>query len=53
MDKNPEKIVVFYFGLKVEVVEKLSLCSLIRFQGSNYIVDTVDLVFMRCLKCVA
>ena len=53
MDKNPEQIVVYYFGLKVEVVEKMSICSLIRFQGSEYIVDSVDLVFTRLLKYVA
>jgi hypothetical protein len=53
MDKKLDKVTARYFGLKVDVVEKMSKCSLIRFQGREYIVDTVDLVFTRHLKCVA
>jgi len=53
MEKNSDKMVVYYFGLRVELVEKMSVCSLIRFQGSQYIVDTEDLVFIRLLKYVA
>ncbi|HVN81732.1 MAG TPA: hypothetical protein VMW38_22295 [Terriglobia bacterium] len=53
MEKNSDKTVVYYFGLRVELVEKMSVCSLIRFQGSQYIVDTEDLVFIRLLKYVA
>ena len=53
MEKIFESVTAHYFGLKVEVVLEMSLCSLIRFHGREYIVDTGDLVFTRHLKCVA
>jgi len=53
MDKKLGKVTARYFGLIVEVVQEMSMCSLIRFQGREYIVDTQDLVFTRYLKCVA
>ena len=53
MDNKLEKVTAEYFGLIVEVAQEMSLCSLIRFQGREYIVDTEDLVLKRHLKCVA
>ena len=34
---------VFYFGLPVEVVDKMEAYSLVRFSGRDLIVDTHDL----------
>ena len=42
-----------YFGLKVEVICKLKNSSLIRYQGRESIVDTIDLVFIGRLKHAA
>ena len=53
MDKKLEKVTAEYFGLMVEVVQEMSVCSLIRFQGRECIVDSEDLVLKRHLKCVA
>ena len=37
---------VTYFGLTVEVKERLEQYSLIRFRGRDLIVETADLIFM-------
>lgn len=42
-----------HFGLRVEVINRLASCSLIRFRGREFIVDTTDLVFSRGLKRAA
>jgi hypothetical protein len=39
--------VASYFGLRVEVINRLEDCSLIRFQGRGFVVDTADLVTIR------
>jgi len=36
-----------YFGLRVEVISRMEDCSLIRFQGREFVVDTADLVTIR------
>jgi hypothetical protein len=53
MNKKLESITAWYFDLRVEVLVKLRLCSLIRFQGREFVVDTVDLVFERHLQSAA
>jgi hypothetical protein len=42
-----------YFSLQVEVISQMQSCSLIRFRGQEFIIDTVDLVFSRELKRAA
>ena len=42
-----------YFGLPVEVISRMDSCSLIRFRGREFIVDTADLVFNCGLKQAA
>ena len=42
-----------YFGLIVEVVQLMKHCSLIRFEGRDSIVDTIDLVITQDLKRAA
>jgi hypothetical protein len=53
MNGKPEKTIARYFSLEVEVVARMRWCSLIRFRGREFIVDTADLVFERKLKCAA
>ena len=36
-----------YFGLRVEVINRMEDCSLIRFQGREFVVDTADLVTIQ------
>ena len=36
-----------YFGIEVELLECLDHCSLVRFQGREFIVDTADLSSRR------
>ena len=50
--KNTNEI-AHYFGLKVKVICRLEISSLIRYQGRESIVDTIDLVFIRQLKHAA
>jgi hypothetical protein len=38
--------IAYYFGLSVEVVQIMEHCSLIRFDGRESIVDTLDLVII-------
>jgi len=45
--------IAHYFGLKVKVICRLENSSLIRYQGRESIVDTIDLVFIRQLKHAA
>jgi hypothetical protein len=33
-----------YFGLNVEVISRMDSCSLILFQGRQFVVDTADLL---------
>ena len=41
------KIKALYFGIEVELICQLDLCSLVRFQERSLIVDTSDLVLDR------
>ena len=44
MNTNTENLSrTFYFGLSVEVVDRMERCSLVRFSGQDLIVDTEDL----------
>jgi hypothetical protein len=42
-----------YFGVEVEIVVCLKHCSLIRYQGREFIVDTADLILKRTLAQAA
>ena len=53
MNKKISIIPAHYFGLPVEVVSRRDGCSLIRFRGREFIVDTADLVFSCGLKQAA
>jgi hypothetical protein len=50
---HTEQTVAFYFGLEVEVLEKLENCSLIRRGEREFVVDTQDLVFRQARKAGA
>jgi hypothetical protein len=43
MNPKMSRITASYCGLKVEVVSQMENCSLIRFHGRAFIVDTADL----------
>jgi len=49
MNATPKRTTATYFGLRVEVIHKMERCSLIRYQGREFIVDTVDLA----ISCTA
>jgi len=53
MNAKANKISANYFGLSVEVLSQMKHCSLIRFQGREFIADTADLVFSHSLKRAA
>jgi len=53
MSDKANIILAHYFGLSVEVISRMDNCSLIRFRGREFIVDTADLVFSRELKRAA
>jgi hypothetical protein len=53
MNQSLERVIAIYFGLKVEVVVEMKMCSLIRFRRREFIVDTADLIFERELYWAA
>lgn len=42
---SKDMAVASYFGLKVDVLLKMQNCSLIHFEGREFVVETSDLVF--------
>ena len=42
-----------YFGLVVEVICIMENCSMIRFHGEKFIVETADLAVIEISKCAA
>jgi hypothetical protein len=44
MNAKMSRMTTSYFGLKVEIVSQMENCSLIRFHGRTFIVNTADLV---------
>jgi hypothetical protein len=42
-----------YFGIEVEILVRLNHCCLIRYQGREFIVDTVDLMSSQTLAQAA
>ena len=42
-----------YFGLKVEVIDLMEHCALVRFRDREVVVEAADLVFVRMLRQVA
>ena len=42
-----------YFGLLVEVIYRMENCSVIRFRGRKFIVETAGLVTIEMSKCAA
>jgi hypothetical protein len=42
-----------YFGIEVEILVRLNHCSLIRYQGREFIVDTADLMSSQTLAQAA
>ena len=53
MNVKDEKGKGSYFGLEVEILERLNHCSLVRYQGREFIVDTADLMSVRTLARAA
>jgi hypothetical protein len=53
MNTKPNEGEASYFGLPIEVISLMDYYSLICFQGREFIVDTVDLVFSRSLRQAA
>lgn len=60
MNRNPycfslqkDQTVASYFGIEVEVIEKLENCSLIRHGERKFVVDTQDLTFRLARKAAA
>ena len=44
---SKDMAVASYFGLRVDVLWKMENCSLIHFEGREFVVETSDLVFQR------
>ena len=42
-----------YFGIEVEILIHLNHCSLVRYQGREFIVDTADLISKQTLAQAA
>jgi hypothetical protein len=47
------KKIAIYFGLPVQVIDRMPHCSLIRYRDREFIVNTGDLHFEWSLKCAA
>jgi hypothetical protein len=46
-------IIARYFGLNVEVLCQMESYSLIRFQGTEFVVETADLAISQALRQAA
>jgi hypothetical protein len=53
MNEKDERGKWTYFGIEVEILERLNHCSLVRYQGREFIVDTADLISVRTLAQAA
>jgi len=53
MNPTGNKTTAEYYGLQVEIISQMDHCSLIRFHGREFIVDSADLVFGRSLQQAA
>ena len=53
MNPRENKTTADYYGLQVEIITQMDQCSLIRFHGREFIVDSADLVFRRSLQQAA
>jgi hypothetical protein len=53
MNPNSNRTLAHYFGLQVEVISRMETCSLIRFRGEEFVVDTADLIFSCRLRSAA
>jgi hypothetical protein len=53
MNEKDERGKWTYFGIEVEILARLSHCSLVRYQGREFIVDTADLISVRTLAQAA
>lgn len=51
--QQKEQTVASYFGVEVEIVEKLENCSLIRHGELKFVVDTEDLMFRQARTAAA
>ena len=47
MNAKDERAKWSYFGIEVEILVCLNHCSLVRYQGREFIVDTADLISTR------
>jgi len=53
MNEKDERGKWTYFGIEVDILERLNHCSLVRYQGREFIVDTADLMSVRTLARAA
>jgi hypothetical protein len=53
MDEKTKTEAAEYFGLKVEVIDLMEHCALIRFRDREFVVETADLVFVGILRQAA
>ena len=53
MKAQDEKGKADYFGIEVEILVRLNNCSLVRYQGREFIVDTADLISRQTLAQAA
>jgi len=53
MNEKDERGKWTYFGIEVEILERLNHCSLVRYQRREFIVDTADLISVRTLAQAA
>jgi len=53
MKAKDEKGKADYFGIEVEILVRLNYCSLVRYQGREFIVDTADLISRQTLAQAA
>ena len=44
---SKDMAVASYFGLRVDLLWKMQSCSLVHFEGREFVVETSDLVFQR------
>jgi hypothetical protein len=51
--QKKDKMVAYYFGVAVQILDRMEHCSLIHYGDLKVVVDTQDLVFRQAARAAA
>ena len=51
--QNRDKMVAYYFGIEVQILDRMEHCALIHYGDLKVVVDAQDLVFRQVARAAA